>query len=74
MEFADLKDDPIVKVEYKSIMESKPQFRLANFRGAEHQLTMENMLGAIWVGKEKPTKAYLDSVQAACQQVLDKPA
>ena len=74
MEFADLKGDPIVQLEYKSIMESKAQFRLANFRGAEHQLTMENMLGAIWVGKEKPTKAYLDSVQAACQQVLDKPA
>jgi ABC-type glycerol-3-phosphate transport system substrate-binding protein len=74
MEFDDMKNDKNVQVEYKSISESKPQFRLANFRGAEHQLILENMLGAIWVGKEKPTKAYLDSVAQAAQQVLDKPA
>ncbi len=74
IEAADLKDDPIVQTEYKSIMESKPQFRLANFRGAEHGLTMENMLGAIWVGKEKPEKAYLDTVQKTLQDILDKPA
>jgi len=74
IEAEDLKTDSIVQLQYASIKQSKPQFKLANFRGAEHQLMMENMLSAIWVGKEKPTKAYLDSVAQACQQILDKPA
>ena len=73
MEFDDVASDPIVQISHRAIMEAEPQFMLHNFRGAEHALTMNNLLGAMWLGEQEPTQAYMESVQKACQDILDRP-
>jgi len=74
MDYPDLQADPIVVLSHKAIMESEPQFKLANFRGAEHELTMHNLLTSIWLGEQEPTQAYMDQIATQLQAILDKKA
>jgi len=57
----------------RSISESKPQFSIDNFRGAEHATTLNNVMDKIWIGEQEPTQAYMDSVGESMQKILDKP-
>lgn len=44
-----------------------------NFRDVELSSVEQNMLLPIFLGEQEPTQAYLDGVQEACQEILDKP-
>jgi len=75
--FAALRDDAnvgtMVKLFERSIGESKPQFNLQNFRGAESASTLNNLMTKMWIGEQEPTQAYMDSVASTLQTILDKP-
>jgi multiple sugar transport system substrate-binding protein len=51
----------------------KPYRNAWNFRDQEVNTLVTNRLEAIWIGKEKPAKPYLDSLHAEAQAILDKP-
>jgi multiple sugar transport system substrate-binding protein len=51
----------------------KPYRNAANFRDQEANTLLTNRLEAIWIGKEKPTKQYLDGLHAEVQAILAKP-
>ena len=65
--------DPIRKV-FADVMAKAGEFRIpANTRTDEYEKTTQQMLDPVWLGKEKPTKEYVDKVRDAVQKVLDKP-
>jgi hypothetical protein len=44
-----------------------------NTRMDEYTKTIQQTLDPVWLGKEKPTKEYIDKVNDTIQKVLDKP-
>jgi ABC-type glycerol-3-phosphate transport system substrate-binding protein len=65
--------DPIREV-FAKVMENAMATRpVANTRMEEYEKTMQQNLDPVWLGKEKPTKEYIDKVNDALQKVLDKP-
>lgn len=46
----------------------------ANFRGGEYNTTIQQMLAPIWLGDATPDMPFLDNVNKALQEILDKPA
>jgi ABC-type glycerol-3-phosphate transport system substrate-binding protein len=45
----------------------------ANLRGMETHQYNTNALAPLWLGKEQPTKAFFDKVNAGLQEMLDRP-
>lgn len=59
---------------FKELMDNAQASRVVgNWRQAEAEGVLAQMCQPLWAGTEQPTEAYLSSIAAAVQDVLDKP-
>lgn len=59
---------------FKELMDNAQASRVVgNWRQAEAEGVLAQMCQPLWAGTEQPTEAYLGSIAAAVQDVLDKP-
>jgi multiple sugar transport system substrate-binding protein len=62
------------RVEFKEIMDNAQASRItANWRQTEAESAFQQLMQPIWAGTEQPTDAYLETVRAQIQDIMDKP-
>jgi len=61
-------------VPFYTVLDGCMEYRTAaNYRSSEYDTTVKAELDPLWLGKEKPTQAYFDTITERIQEVLDLP-
>jgi multiple sugar transport system substrate-binding protein len=62
------------RVVFKEIMDNAQASRItANWRQTEAETAFNQLMQPIWAGTEQPNDAYLETVRAQIQDIMDKP-
>jgi len=65
--------DPVRPI-FRDIMENAQDSRVVgNWRQDECEKAMVQLLQPLWAGQEQPTTAFVDSVTAQIQDIMDMP-
>lgn len=67
------KDNANAQLIYSVVKQCMAQRHPWNFRGAEHATVLNNELALMWLGKQDPTQAYMESVAEKANNILAKP-
>lgn len=63
----------VQKMSLQAMEEVEPYSQADNFRGQEVLRTMDPIADLLLLGKEQPTKAFMEKLSAEVQTILDKP-
>ncbi|MFH1086030.1 MAG: extracellular solute-binding protein, partial [Chloroflexota bacterium] len=65
--------DPVRPVFRDVMAKAQDSIIVGNWRQSEVESAVGQLMQPLWVGKEKPTKAFLDGVVQQIQTIIDKP-